>query len=299
MSIEQVRPNGWILEDVLSGAWHKEYKIDQNAPFSFSLKDCSSITKFIQSEVKSVTDIHTQYLENLSFEARQSQVKLWVKLTDQIIQMSLLDVYQCFLKYLKDQSFEDQLFNVNEVSFLGPTGPFTNISLINCLNERLINQFIMSGLISNKLPTRKYRVKTHSILLVEFGEQMEHRTTFAMKQITDTGILFSTKDDLAVQELSKSDVVKFYMDTRGLKDFVNNNLQTTHQKNDFFYSENQLRYFFIEENKIQKNLSFQSNETNEYFLFCRYRHMLESDIPHIFMEFSAKLDDYFKYLVSA
>jgi len=66
-----------------------------------------------------------------------------------------------------------------------------------------------------------------------------------------------------------------------------------------YYSDDDLRYFFIEEKKIQKNLSFRSDETNEFFLFCRYHDMLESDVPGIFSEFVTKLEDYFKYLNAA
>jgi len=289
----------WKLNDILTGQWNKIYKIDKNAPFYFRLMDNSYLTNDIRRSIKNDQTIYQSYQDQLAFLERQKKVNVWLKVNDSIISMTLLDVYNTFLCYLKDKSYEDQLFNVNDVSFIGPLGPFTPIPLVQCINERIVNQFIYASILNNKIPMRKMRILTEGQVKVTHGNDMNLQSFLEVKQITDTGILFSCKDEFAIEDMSRSEVLKFHVNTEKIKSFTDNNFQSTTELSNMYYSDDDLRYFFIEEKKIQKNLSFRSDETNEFFLFCRYHDMLESDVPGIFSEFVTKLEDYFKYLNAA
>lgn len=295
----QKSESDWKIKDLLDGEWNKTYKIDQNTPLFFKMMDNAIMTKEIQKSLKSNEEFNKSFQNQLHFQERQNQTKLWLKVEGNIISMSLLDVYNTFLCYLKDKSYEDQLFNVNEVSFLGPLGPFTSIPLVQCINDRVINKFIYSNILSNKIPMRKMRIQTQGKILVNYGSDMEYLAELNVKQITDTGILFSSKNEFVIEDFSKCDLLKFHVNTEKIKNFTDNNFQSNEKVDEMFYSEDNLRYFFIEKNKIQRSLSYRSDETNEFFLFCRYHDMLESDVPGIFTDFVYKLEDYFKYLSAA
>lgn len=289
----------WKLSDVISGDCNKLYKIDQNTPLYFKLMDNTSLTKNIREKLKSNPEFSALFNEQLEFITRQKNQELWVKLDEQIIKMTLLDLYHAFLRSLKDKSYEDQLFNVNDVSFMGPLGPFSQMPLIQCLNDRLINKFIFSHIIQNKLPARNMRLITEGEVIVSYGKQMDLVSKLNVKQITDTGILFSTQDEYVIEDMSKSEVVQFYMTSEHIQKFADNNFQSKHVVKDLFYTEDELRYFYVEESKLQRGLSYRSDETNEFFLFVRYFDMLESDIPNVFMGVMEKLKDYFKFLANS
>lgn len=296
---QQTSQSDWKMKDLLAGEWNKTYKIDGNTPLSFKMMDNSIMTKEIQKSLKASDESYANFQKQLGFIDRQKQTKLWVKIDGNIINMTLLDVYNTFLAYLKDKSYEDQLFNVNEVSFLGPLGPFTSIPLVQCINYRIINQFIYSSILTNKIPMRKMRILTEGKVLVTYGQNLDQVTELNVKQITDTGILFSSHDEYAIDDFGKCEILKFHVNTDAIKKFTDNKFRSEQKIEDLYYSEDDLRYFFIEEKQIQRSLSYRSDETNEFFLFCRYHDMLESDVPNVFSEFMEKLEDYFKYLSAA
>jgi hypothetical protein len=78
---------------------------------------------------------------------------------------------------------------------------------------------------------------------------------------------------------------------------MTNDLSQAQAVDDFFYTNNELRYFYIKEDKVSKTLSYRSGEDNEIYFFCRYHDMLESDTSEIFRSFVQKMNMYFSALV--
>jgi hypothetical protein len=289
----------WPFQDIANGDWNKVYKIDQNAPFSFKMMDNHVFMQNIQQELKTNSEFKEVFSDRLGFLAELKATDVWLKVDEDIFPMKLIDVYTSFVKNLKDQSFDDQLFNCNEISFIGPMGPFKVIPLAECLNESILDKFIFNSLLKAKLPSRRMRILTSGPVGVVHGQEMDQFDEVEIKQITDNGILFSSKNAMVVNDFSNSDLLKFHIDTRQLKKFVDNNLRMPLElKDNFFYSEDDLRYFFIEEVKVKRNLSYKSGEEDEFFLFCRFSDMLESDVPNIFLEFTEKVDRYFKHFAN-
>lgn len=296
MKADNLKKLDWATTETLSGDWNKTYKIDQNAPFEFKMIDNHLIMKHIKKSIKNNKNFQEQHSKNLEFMNTLSDIKIWLKLDDSVIPMSLLDVYHTFTKNLKDSSFEDQLYNCNEVSFVGPTGPFKELPLVQCLNDRLVDKFLFESSLKSKIPARNTRVRTQGDILVTHGEKLELQNRIQIRQITNNGILFSSKDGMAIDTFSRSEILKFHINTESIKEFTDNNFKATQDLNkNFFYSEDDLKYFYIEESKIKKSLSYKSDETNEFFLFIRYCDMLESEVPTIFCDFTKKLEDYFQY----
>lgn len=139
----------WPIRDILAGNWNKEYKFDQNAPFSFKLVDSHIFTNNLRDEIKNNDEFSAQYNQNLEFMREIEQTKLWLKVNDSIIQMNLTDVYNSFINNLKSNDFEDHLFDCNEVSFVGPMGPFKTIPLIQCINKNVLDKFVLHSVIKS------------------------------------------------------------------------------------------------------------------------------------------------------
>ncbi len=285
----------WPLNELIKGNWNDKYAFDQNAPLYFKFNDNQKLIKNLQNKLKSNSTFHHIFDNQISFKNELKTIRIWLKNDDNIIEMNILDVYTGLIKHLRDQSFEDQLFNSNEVSFIGPLGPFKHMPLIECLNDELIDKLIFSQVLQNKLPTRKMRIHTQDHIRMEYGDKFDKIENIEIRQITDSGILFSSTNDIILNQINNSEFVKVFIDTTAIKKFTDNDLtQVEEQKSPFFYTENELRYFFIEEKNILKSLSYKSGFNNEVFLFCRYLHMLESDVPNVFHDFTQKVNDYFK-----
>ena len=212
--------------------------------------------------------------------------------------MSLYDVYTTFTKNLKDDSFDDQLFNSNEVSFIGPLGPFKNISLVECLNDRMVGKFLFDSSLKSKIPSRNLRVRTNEDILVTHGANEELQNRVRIKQITNNGILFSSFDGDVIDQFSKTEDLKFHLNTKSILQFTKNNFRMPLQvEKNFFYCEDGIHYFKVQESKIKRSLSYRSNDTNEFFMFVRYCDMKESDTPEVFGEFTKGLEQYFQYFL--
>ena len=289
----------WPIVDLVEGKWNSSYKLDKNAPFELKLNDNHLLIKHMKNFLKENEELKKIFNYQKQFVDELKNTNIWVKQEEQIIKMNLNDLYLSFSKFLKDSSFEDQLYNCNLVSVVGPLGPFKELTLISLLNDELVKKYVLSQVLGNKLPMRKLRIHTSGKVRIEYGQEFDHLANLEIKQITDSGILFSTNDDLLLNTIEKSQFVKFFLDTRLLNDFTNNNFKMEEDwGEEFFYTKETLRYFLIEQVNIVKSLSYKSATTNEVYLFCRYHHMLESDVPNIFFDFVNKVENHIKNLAS-
>lgn len=286
--------SNWAIDDIAAGNWNRLYKFEENAPLSFKVIDNGIFVRNIQTELKKNSEFTGQYEKHLDFLGSLSEIKIWLKTEGHVVPMSLVDIYHSFVRNLRDDSFDDQLYNCSLISFMGPLGPFKEIPLVECLNDRMIEKFLFNSSVKSKIPTRKLRVRTSGHIMVSHGENFERKNNIQIKQITDTGVLFSSKDGFIIDDFSKSNTLKFHINTTNLQNFTQNNLKFTGEKTEeFFYSDDDLRYFFVDEGKVKRSLSYKSEQTNEFFLFIRYQDMMESDVPSVFRAFTEKANDYF------
>lgn len=284
----------WPITEVEAGKGICSYRINENAPFTFKLYDNSSLVKHLQTQAKESEAKQENYSPSVADVKNLKTTKLWIKNGDEsLITLTLLDVYNTLIKHLKHKGSEDHLFNLNEVSFIGPLGPFKEMALIECINDQLVDQFVFKNVLANKLPSRKFRIHVEDKVLIQYGEELKKFCTLNIKQITDTGILFSSNDDVLLNELNSGDMVKFYINLKNLKNFIANDLKHEEKiDSSYFYTEDELSFFFVKEKNIVKSLSFKSSLNNEVFFFCRFHHMLESEAPNIFGSFVEKVKHY-------
>lgn len=294
-----VKTYNWPTLDLVNGKWEKKYKVDSNAPFYFKIKENNSILRKIQYDLKNDESLKDKYLHQFHFLEDLKLKKLWLRLNEIIVPMTMYDIYNGFMRTLRDKTFEDELYDVNEISFESAAGPYKNMSLVECMNDNIIDKMIFNSLLKNKLPMRGLRVHTEGKVQILSGENLDDKNILNVKQITETGILFSSYDETLLDTISKGDMIKVFLDTRPLLTFIDNNLKMPNKiDRDFFYTTDELRYFYVEQHQMQKMLSYKSGRTNEVFFFCKFHHMLESDVPNIFMNLNEKLKLYFKEIVS-
>jgi len=264
----------------------KLYAPLKNYPFYLHWSNSDKLTKKIKSSLKDeyidVTENYNQFLDK--FEELKA-VPIWLKVEDKILPMKLYDIYQTFIDFIHKDKFEEQLFCNQEVSFIGPCGPFMNTSLIDFINKYTLNDLIGLKVLTNKIPQRKIRLATEGKVIMYYGDQLTDSSIMYVRQITDGGILFSSKNDLLLDTISSGELVKFLIDTTEISKIINGDQEDNIENRDLYFTTENLRYFFIEERKISKNLGYDSSKTGEFYFFCRYHDMLESDAPNIFREF--------------
>ena len=264
------------LADLITGNISYKHQLAPSAPLFLKLNDNLHLLRKIQSEMKcdkiykaAVTSLNKELLE---FKEK----KLWLKINNDIITMNLYDVYKGFLTHLRYHTYKDELFNFNNVSFLGPLGPFKSMTLISCLNSEICEKFIFQALITNKLPLRCLRIHASGGLRVHFGTKMAQEDVMNLKQITSSGLLFSTKSEDLISDMALGEYLKVFMSSKALKSFSNSeSLPSDYEQ--FFNTKD--TSFYIHQSAILKSLSYQSTETNEVFFFCRYKDIKDSDIP--------------------
>lgn len=279
----KVKPH-WFLESIKDGMRTQTFSLDHQNIFRFRLMDNAILLRKLaawykaDSELKNKIDNFgdvTDYLKN---------IKLWMRTEEEsVISMTLFDIYCTFERYLKDSNGEDYLFNSYDISFVGSLGPFQTMSAVECINEDLLNRFLFYRILKNKIPSRALRLRTNQNIMATFGHGNKFKTELKLVQVTDTGLLFKTKDDFMINNMSSGDYLKFFMKTDHLASLTKNNFKMSEGEIDqILYTRDELKYFQIEEEKILKSLSFQSAINNDFYLFCRYQHILDDAIPKHF-----------------
>lgn len=290
----------WPLEDIIAGKWDQKYLIKKNLPFYFKVYDNNKLVSYIQHQIKVDEDFKSSFLVHQTKLEELKSIKVWLNHDAGLIQMTIYDIYQSFLTHLKNNAFEDQLFNSHKLSLLGPIGPFTEMPLINCLNEDLINKFIFSNIVKNKLPTRKLRVYTEGDVKVNYGKDFSKFSFLKIRQITDSGILFSSTEDELINSMEDGEFIKVHLGTEYLERFIDGeSFNDKEFQQDIYKSKQEDDYFFIKEEKVIKSLSYQSGVTNEIFFFCRYQYFDDSHLAEICSLFMQKVQGHLLQSIGA
>ena len=286
----------WLKEVLSEKLPSQSFKLDQFATFSFKLSDNASLINTLKELSKSDPKVKENLDHYLSANQDMNNTPIWLKLEDEsILNLTLRDVYQFFVKYLKNTENEDHFFNCYEVSFLGPLGPYQHVSLVECINEELLSKYLLEQLIKNKIPTRSLRIRTNQLVGITFGKEQKLRSELYLKQITDSGLLFETDDEFFINNMESGEFLKFYMDTSHLQGYLQQNFeQASDLKEKFFYTKDEMKHFSIEQSKVVRSLGYKSSLDNKFHLFCRYQHILEDQMTSPFVEFSSRLKEFFK-----
>ena len=245
--------------------------------------DCSKIIRALQSEIK-----HNSHLSNVVSQIDEKLMKLnkqnfWLKNKEIIFPMSVYDIYLTLMSHLKKGDFEDVLFDGQEISFISPGGPYKSSTLVGLISKNTFQDFVYYQVLKNKLHHRGFRLHTRGNVKMIYGQDMECSTLLEIKQITDNGVLFASKDEFLLDTITHGEQVKILVDTSKVCQLIEDKNVTNHQ--DLFYTNDELRYFITNTKDIISSLSYDSAITGEFYLFIRYWHMQESELPSVFNDF--------------
>ena len=267
--------------------FESKFKLLHDLPFNLHWANSKMLIDKVRHETKLGDEIFFNEKQfAIGVVESLKKVPIWLKNTDYVIPMTMFDIYSSLGQYIKKEAMEDELFNSQEISFIGPTGPFKNMPMINCINEQTFNIFIHWMVMTNKLPQRGFRLATSGHVAAEFKHGHEkNKNLLKVDQITDSGILFSSSNDFLLDTIEKSEEMKVFFNT----DNIFNALQSDrkNRNEDLFFSNDKLHYFKIDQHKVVKKLKFNSHNSGEFFLFCRYYDMIESEVPELMKRFTA------------
>lgn len=266
--------------------FESQFELLHNLPLNLHWADSRILIEKVKQKLK--------YGEELFYNEKQfateviqslKKVPIWLKNGDYVIPMTIFDVYSSLGQYIKKEAMEDELFNSQEISFIAPTGPFKQMPMINCINEQTLNIFIHWMVMTNKLPQRDFRIITKGHVATEFKQGIEkNMNLLKVDQITDSGILLSSKNELLLDTMEKAEELKVFFNTEKIFKAVQSDTQNRNE--DFFFSNDKLHYFKIKQKKIIKKLKYNSHHSGEFFLFCRYFDMTESEVPELMKKFT-------------
>jgi hypothetical protein len=229
--------------------------------------------------MKTQFDQLTKQLNNLK------DVPLWLKLEDSILKLSAFDLYHTLCMHFRNGQFEDQLFNCQEISFVSPTGPFKEITIVDCIHEKTIESFVYKNIIQNNLAQRSFRVFTKGSAKLSFGEFREHDLDISVEQLTDHGVLFSSDNFKLLEVIDDEQFFNIQMTLKNIKSYFDDSSQFDEAQSDLFYSNNLTEGFRVNSSHLIKSLKYDSSETGKFFLFCRYKDMQGSEHGHTLGKF--------------
>ncbi len=139
----------------------------RNYPFYLHWSNSQKLTEGLKSGIKSDSSISA--LNFLKFEEKFEEldsVPIWLRVNNEILPMKLLDIYQTFVGFIHKNKFEEQLFVTQEISFIGPCGPFMQTTLLDIVNQHILMDLLSLKVLKNKLPQRKIRLTTQGKVMV-------------------------------------------------------------------------------------------------------------------------------------
>ena len=221
----------------------------------------------------------SKYFKNLDFNSK----KLWIKTDCSIIEMTTSDI----LDYVTINSSKvqqlDFLFELKDISVMGPTGPYNTITLSECIDKSELKSKFLMSLLKNKSPQRSFRLNCNEKVLMCYSENYLKETKIQVHQLTKSGILFKS-DNI--------DIFEILEDNESFKFYLNPEAASEHKP---FYSEAERDSFKVSKEKIRVSSSFLSNEDECYF-FIKFSDMANERIKS---KIKSYLDETEKLIVQA
>lgn len=266
--------------------FESNFKLLHDLPLNLHWADSRLLIEKVRHESKQGEEhFHHEKLFAIGVVESLKKVPVWLKNGDYVIPMTMFDIYSSLGQYIKKEAMEDELFNSQEISFIGPSGPSKDMPLINCINEQTLNIFIHWMVMTNKLPQRDFRLVTTGQVACEFKQETKtSKNLLKVDQITDSGILFSSTNDFLLDTIEKSNELKVFFNTDKILSAFQS--ESKNRSEDLFYSNDKLRYFKIDQHKVVKKLKYNSHNSGEFYLFCRYFDMTESEVPELMKKFT-------------
>lgn len=182
--------------------------------------------------------------------------EIWIKNEQSYLSMSTDDLLSFVTIKSGDKEIMDSLFEIKEISLHGKSGPYCDLSLIDCFNRLDIESKYLEMTLKNKVPQRGFRLNCTDEILMCFDENFLKETKISIHQFSNTGLLFKSESGDFNEILESHKEFKFYINSESKK-LVSS-----------FYSEYEKDAFVISKSNLK--ISYPIN-TDEVFLFIKFR----------------------------
>jgi len=282
--------NGEILNLVSRAGLDKCIKINPNYPISLHWMNEPKTCSMIKNEINIADSMLNIEFERINKQLNQLRnVSLWLKVNESIISLTAYDLYESLFSHLRSGTFEDQLFNSQDISFVSPAGPFKCLTLVECINHDTFDKFLYVKTIQNKLAQRSFRLNTKGKVTTYYGDFFQEKCSVELEQITDSGFLFSSSDETFLEVIQDQFQLKFQMNISFLDNYFNpKNIDVAE---DPFYTNNSFNSFSINQCHVTTNLKFDSALTGKFYLFCRFEQINEKDFSSSIRSFIKKFKE--------
>ena len=277
---ELLSPN-FLNDSYLSKALGEEFIFCDNGNMVFHWADFYETCDFIKDQVRRDPDLMQDFRQREIALSKLSSIPVWVRTHSKVYQTTMLNLYD---KYILDQ--KHLLGGVDpfcplEISFISGTGPFKNMSIVECFNITTYNDFFLVYLIQEKLPRREYRVRLKSKVLFEFGTNFNQAQVVSLEQLSTHGILFSIDSDAFMKQISEFENVRILINANMLYDGLGKNLSDlkihlSHYAFNFLYTSNKEDSMVIQSSDFQIQSSFDFAKNKKILLFISYEKLAKS-----------------------
>lgn len=223
--------------------------------------------------------IEIDSLSKQEFEKRVTSLKklllvpVWMKTANKIIQTTMYDLYDRYLMGSFKVFDQFEPFDRVELSFMSGTGPFKSMAVAECFNRATYQDFVVFGLMNDKLRKREFRLRCKTKLLFEYGANFEKAALMNLEQISCHGFLFSTESAEFMAQMSLTPHFRFLMDTKIMKESKGKTLEeiislTKLQPFNLFYSSCKTDCFSADSQGInfQSGIDFMQSKKHHFFI---------------------------------
>jgi hypothetical protein len=223
-------------------------------------------------------------------------IPVWIKTSSKIIQTTMYELYERYL--LGSFKTFDQFdpFDRIEISFMSGTGPFKNMAVAECFNRATYQDFVMVGLMKDKLNKRDFRVRCKTRLLFEYGAHFEKAALMNLEQISMRGFLFSTESTDFIHDMKLTPHFRFLMDTKSMVAATGKGLEDLREEMatapfNLFFSSSKSEAFCADTAGVNFQSGVDFLQSKKYHFFIPFENVQSDDLRKVkaFIESSKKL----------
>jgi hypothetical protein len=277
----------------------EEINLCSNGAMAFHWADFKETCEEIQSRLETDEELKQDFERKRRNLERLMLIPVWIRTQSKVHQTTLYSLYEAHILNRTQQMDGLDFFGPLEISLISGTGPFKSMAIAECFNKDVYQDFVLLNLIRGKLPKRDFRVRLKSRVLMEYGNHFEKAQLISLEQLTTNGLLFSLDIEVYLREVSKSENMRFLIETTVLGEAIGKNMDElkahlSQSEFNLMYSSRKTDALEVSMADIHTSSSFEFLKNHKKFLFVPYKALKGEDAQSVkritsFVEFSRDL----------
>jgi hypothetical protein len=253
---------------------------EDGSPLQFIWSDYNECCAYFHEKTKGDSDVAKLREQKLAEISHLKNIPVWIKKGHKLYTTHLYDIYQSHLQ--QKTIFDYDVAAPLDISFISPSGPFKKMAISDCLNIQSYQDFVSLSLLDNKLPSREFRLRLQSRLLLESGSDFEHTFLGNLCQLTAKGLLFKVKSGDFFNKIKGTSQLRLLMNTQ-IFESTKDHVTWTQVKNTAknwpahpLYTQNKNDAFILDPKELQLAHRFDYGRTSEVYFFVTFKHLSSS-----------------------